>query len=393
MRVWLPLIGVLALDCASYVDSDGDSLADEGEAKAGTDPLREDSDGDGVWDGFEVSISRTDPLRPDSDGDGASDGEELASCTDPNFAGDAAIDDPARLLAVHERESQSIAISPNGDFVVAGFEGPRALATATSTSLPSFDPEPMQFIRALAMSPDGRWVASLSRGIQSGRLALYSTRVAGLKRTVFVDGEQTVDFPPDASQIAIASTDRIAIFTVDPLQSVAERSVRALEAKWSPAGDRIAFRDETALSVWDRRTDQSVALYSDAEPGAFAWSPDGRSIAHAIHDPEAQRGAISIIDSTTGTEQIRLTSHCGRINDVAWAPLPFIVSGADDRTIKVWNGSTSRPSRTLLGSIGPVKQIAIASSTSRIATIGWHDESEKVRTVAPRRIVVWDVQF
>lgn len=49
----------------------------------GTDPLRADTDGDGLPDGDEAALHRTDPLRVDSDGDGLSDMRELALGTDP----------------------------------------------------------------------------------------------------------------------------------------------------------------------------------------------------------------------------------------------------------------------------------------------------------------------
>lgn len=49
----------------------------------GTDPLRADTDGDGLPDGDEVTLHRTDPLRADSDGDGLSDMREFALGTDP----------------------------------------------------------------------------------------------------------------------------------------------------------------------------------------------------------------------------------------------------------------------------------------------------------------------
>ena len=48
----------------------------------GTDPQNADTDGDGLPDGFEVSIG-TDPCRPDTDGDGLADDEELALGTNP----------------------------------------------------------------------------------------------------------------------------------------------------------------------------------------------------------------------------------------------------------------------------------------------------------------------
>ena len=59
------------------LDSDGDGLTDDEEARIGTDPFNPDTDGDGLKDGEEVLRYKTDPLNPDSDFDGLKDGEEV----------------------------------------------------------------------------------------------------------------------------------------------------------------------------------------------------------------------------------------------------------------------------------------------------------------------------
>ncbi|MCH9662063.1 MAG: Ig-like domain-containing protein, partial [Gammaproteobacteria bacterium] len=74
-------------------DSDDDGLPDGAEISLGTDPLRtdsnfngipdgsEDSDGDGLPNGEEI-LENTDPSNPDTDGDGLLDGEEIIDGTD-----------------------------------------------------------------------------------------------------------------------------------------------------------------------------------------------------------------------------------------------------------------------------------------------------------------------
>ncbi len=59
------------------LDSEGDGLSDEEEARLGTDPFSKDTDNDGLSDYEEVKIYHTDPLNPDTDFDGLLDGEEV----------------------------------------------------------------------------------------------------------------------------------------------------------------------------------------------------------------------------------------------------------------------------------------------------------------------------
>lgn len=64
-------------------DLDGDGLATDAELTAATNPLLADTDGDGLDDSYELSMSHTRPLVADSDGDGMADGMEVAAGTDP----------------------------------------------------------------------------------------------------------------------------------------------------------------------------------------------------------------------------------------------------------------------------------------------------------------------
>ncbi len=66
-----------------YVDEDGDGLDREQEAQVGTSDSAEDTDADGLADGFEVLESNTAPTTQDTDADGASDYWEIVNGTDP----------------------------------------------------------------------------------------------------------------------------------------------------------------------------------------------------------------------------------------------------------------------------------------------------------------------
>ena len=64
---------------SSTNDPDGDRLSTQFELAIGTDPLKADTDGDGLNDGLEVKFYGTNPLKTNTDGDTCPDAAEVAS--------------------------------------------------------------------------------------------------------------------------------------------------------------------------------------------------------------------------------------------------------------------------------------------------------------------------
>jgi len=64
-------------------DPDGDLLTNIEEFQYGTNPMEEDSDGDGLNDGYEVRVNGTDPNDNDTDNDGVNDGDDTNPLTNP----------------------------------------------------------------------------------------------------------------------------------------------------------------------------------------------------------------------------------------------------------------------------------------------------------------------
>ncbi len=80
---WNVRVGVQYTIADFALDSDGDGLSDEEEARLGTDPNNPDTDGDGLLDGEEVYEYETDPTKADTDGGGIPDGVEVRNGADP----------------------------------------------------------------------------------------------------------------------------------------------------------------------------------------------------------------------------------------------------------------------------------------------------------------------
>jgi Tol biopolymer transport system component len=136
----------------------------------------------------------------------------------------------------------------------------------------------------------------------------------------------------DASEIWVVNADGTDARPLDAEHRYAEHP------RWSPGGGWIAYQVQTSTHVrsgtrahttydlWLVRPDGSGRrrLVRDdgdvvnANPvyhvamGAWAWSPDGRSIAYVCCD---ELGGIRIVDVATGRDRGRGPGH-----DVAWAP-------------------------------------------------------------------------
>jgi hypothetical protein len=78
------VIQIKDIEIVESDDPDGDGLTTAQELALGTDPLRADTDGDGVSDYDEVNLYHTNPLMADTDSDGVSDADELVASSDPN---------------------------------------------------------------------------------------------------------------------------------------------------------------------------------------------------------------------------------------------------------------------------------------------------------------------
>ncbi|MFH0779476.1 MAG: hypothetical protein V1928_01320 [Parcubacteria group bacterium] len=87
------------------INSDADSLIDAQEAEFGTNPLKADTDNDGLNDYDEAMVYMTNPLNPDTDGDSFLDGDEVSHGYDPKG--------PGKLLNLQSGTNNATAVSSN----------------------------------------------------------------------------------------------------------------------------------------------------------------------------------------------------------------------------------------------------------------------------------------
>ena len=92
-------------------DPDNDGLNNIREMEYGTDPFDEDTDKDGLTDGDEVNVYHSDPLKYDTDGDTLCDGDDVALGFDPTLPDT----DFNGILDCDEKISQTLTINVDDD--------------------------------------------------------------------------------------------------------------------------------------------------------------------------------------------------------------------------------------------------------------------------------------
>jgi WD40 repeat protein len=104
-----------------------------------------------------------------------------------------------------------------------------------------------------------------------------------------------------------------------------------------------------------------------------AFSPDGRRIVSGSEDK-----TLKIWDADTGEETLTLRGHSARVLSAASSPDGRrIVSGGWDTRLKVWDADTGEEALTLRGHTRPVFSVAFSPDGRRIVSGSW-DKTLKV---------------
>ena len=125
------------------------------------------------------------------------------------------------------------------------------------------------------------------------------------------------------------------------------------EVHFSPDGSQLAI--STAIGIWfhDPETGKALELLSRSHitrPYAFAYSPDGKTIASTSWDkPERMRGrsipAVTVWDVATGEDKAILIRHTTRVNSIAYSPDGETIAtggGHRDNTVRLWDTQTGQ---------------------------------------------------
>ena len=287
-------------------------------------------------------------------------------------------------IYAHEKAVRSLAISPDGKWLVSGGEEGKvklwalpngALAKSVAASSTS--------VNALACSPDGKKLA-----IQSGGISLWELPDLTKGKTLESSGGEFSVLPkplaisPDGRLLASVASEGVKLWRL-PTGTLSDTGIKkgANALAFTPDGTTLAIADhrggiELCSIISGKRLLSISGPSANADPkelglNAFhrlAITPDGRLIVAARYKSNIEIFALSSgqVVWTIKKEGESLTKQT-----LALAISPdgmLLASGGHEKSIELWSLSDGKLQQTLLGHSGPVNALAISPDGTLLAS-------------------------
>jgi WD40 repeat protein len=154
----------------------------------------------------------------------------------------------------------------------------------------------------------------------------------------------------------------IAALAASRVREVLEPGVRATSLSWSPDGARLAVATAAGVGVWDVAARTWVRRIEQPGVRGVAFSRSGRRLALACDD-----AAVRVLDADTGAVHHVLHGHERSVTCVAWAD-DAVVTGSEDRTVRLWYLGPNGPALTFTGHQSEVNSVQVSADDRLIAS-------------------------
>jgi RNA polymerase sigma factor (sigma-70 family) len=235
--------------------------------------------------------------------------------------------------------------------------------------------------KALAFAPDGKSLATAGQQSSLGTVKMWDAATGRLKYTIGGHNLQTnsIAFSPDGQTLVSGSADKTLKFwdagSGKALLSIDEHGYWVWSAAFSPDGKTVVLGGNPPggakgfdLTIWNAETGKLEKTFSlDEEEAAFsaAFSPNGKLIATG-----GVSQAVRLWDVETGKLKATLKGHDGSVLSVAFSSDGKLLAsaGGDDKTVRIWDAGTGKLNATLRDNKGPVRSIAFSPDGKVLAS-------------------------
>lgn len=237
------------------------------------------------------------------------------------------------------------------------------------------------FVSSVAMSPDGQYVVS---GSWDHSVRVWSLQTSQCVATLqgHTSDVESVAVSPDGQHVVSGSGDgtvRVWVLLTGQCMTTLRGHLGLVSSvAVSPDGQHIVSGSwDYTVRVWTLLTGQYLRTLHGHTRGVFgvAVSPDGQHIVSGGWD-----NTVRLWSLPTGQCMRTLQGHSGNVRSVAVSPDgQHIVSGSYDKTVRLWSPQTGQ-------CVATIEEEKVTSFTLSIAR--WHDGTEIGMYLADRILYV-----
>jgi WD40 repeat protein len=255
---------------------------------------------------------------------------------------DAATGEPCAILP-HPGHVYGLAFGPDGTWLVTGTDGDDKLRIwdVAIGRVRKVISGSAGHIRSVTVNPEGSRVAATVIGPQPNKFSVHVYHIASGDRLFSAEG-RALAYSPDGRWLAIAAEDAATVLLLDARTHVTgprfpghEKPIAS--AVFSPDSRRLAscsHSHDSTVRLWEVESGACKKLRGHTdEVFAVAFHPDGTRLATAGRDRD-----VWIWDLARGEEVARLQGHTSYVWSLAFSPDgATLASGSGDFTVRLWD--------------------------------------------------------